>query len=455
METPQNSISSKEFQVTGVSRSGRVRKKSSKLLDFQSPDEVEKKLKRAAKPLTRNGNVRGRNIFNAGMRPARRTHLNSGGEIGGDISDLAEDDNELHDEMTDNGTDGENFGDVNTPTGDSDEDLKELVAGIVDGEVTDSAGNTESKVRQSLYMTEKANKRRVLKDGRVVTGKVERKDKGKTRYTAYSMWARELRKSGKLSKGQDLDFSNAAKRLGELWANVSNKEKDSWRRKAKIQATKAKSRERITTAPENPYMSYYKPTTSRTKKLAEERQQSPQSIVSTAITKVKPRGNSFSVTTNVGESLTTGLTPKRRRNNSHSRVSMTGAITGSNSLSAHVSLANNIQANSKLTHITAATSHTTNSHNKKTVLPNVEPIDTAAHLKLLGESLTIIGERLKEHEGQIAVSGSLSVLLDSLLCSLGPLLCLTTRIPGLERKSQLSENLAATLDNIAYVMPGL
>ena len=28
-----------------------------------------------------------------------------------------------------------------------------------------------------------------------------------------------------------------------------------------------------------------------------------------------------------------------------------------------------------------------------------EPLDCAAHLKLLGESLSIIGERLTEHEG--------------------------------------------------------
>ena len=46
---------------------------------------------------------------------------------------------------------------------------------------------------------------------------------------------------------------------------------------------------------------------------------------------------------------------------------------------------------------------------------SVEAIDIAAHLKLLGESLSVIGERLQEHEGQIAVSGSLSVLLDSLV----------------------------------------
>lgn len=82
-----------------------------------------------------------------------------------------------------------------------------------------------------------------------------------------------------------------------------------------------------------------------------------------------------------------------------------------------------------------------------------QPIDVAAHLKLLGESLTIIGERLKEHDGQIAVSGSLSVLLDSLLCALGPLICLTQQVP--ETNGAKHETLSQMLDNIAYLMPGL
>ncbi|KAL1490178.1 hypothetical protein ABEB36_012913 [Hypothenemus hampei] len=85
----------------------------------------------------------------------------------------------------------------------------------------------------------------------------------------------------------------------------------------------------------------------------------------------------------------------------------------------------------------------------------IKPIDVAAHLKLLGESLTIIGERLKEHEGQIAVSGSLSVLLDSLLCALGPLLCLTQQIPELQENCCTPEQLLSTLDNVAFIMPGL
>ena len=83
----------------------------------------------------------------------------------------------------------------------------------------------------------------------------------------------------------------------------------------------------------------------------------------------------------------------------------------------------------------------------------LQPIDVAAYLKLLGESLTVIGERLKEHNGQITVSGSLSVLLDSLLCALGSLICLTQQVP--EIGTQNSASLSKTLENIAYIMPGL
>uniref|UniRef100_A0A8D2P4N2 High mobility group protein 2-like 1 n=1 Tax=Zosterops lateralis melanops TaxID=1220523 RepID=A0A8D2P4N2_ZOSLA len=64
-------------------------------------------------------------------------------------------------------------------------------------------------------------------------------------------------------------------------------------------------------------------------------------------------------------------------------------------------------------------------------VPETDPIDIAAHLQLLGESLSLIGHRLQETEGMVAVSGSLSVLLDSIICALGPLACLTTQLPEL------------------------
>ena len=80
-------------------------------------------------------------------------------------------------------------------------------------------------------------------------------------------------------------------------------------------------------------------------------------------------------------------------------------------------------------------------------------IDIAAHLTLLGESLQVIGGRLHEHEGQIAVSGSMSVLLDSLLCAMGPLVCLTKMVPQLNGAKK--ETLNQILENVAFIMPGL
>ncbi|NXX89776.1 HMGX4 protein, partial [Centropus bengalensis] len=86
-------------------------------------------------------------------------------------------------------------------------------------------------------------------------------------------------------------------------------------------------------------------------------------------------------------------------------------------------------------------------------VPETDPIDVAAHLQLLGESLSLIGHRLQETEGMVAVSGSLSVLLDSIICALGPLTCLTTQLPELNGCPK--HVLSNTLDNIAYIMPGL
>ncbi|CAG0891678.1 unnamed protein product [Darwinula stevensoni] len=83
-----------------------------------------------------------------------------------------------------------------------------------------------------------------------------------------------------------------------------------------------------------------------------------------------------------------------------------------------------------------------------------KPIDAAAHLNLLGESLCLIGRGLLEQSGRIAVSGTMSVLLDSLFCAICPLMCLTQQVPQLQ-SSIPQELLSKTLDNLAYIMPGL
>lgn len=82
-----------------------------------------------------------------------------------------------------------------------------------------------------------------------------------------------------------------------------------------------------------------------------------------------------------------------------------------------------------------------------------EIVNLAAHLTLVGESLSMIGERLMEHQVQIEVSGGLSVMLDSLLCAMGPLICLTMKVPGIEGVKQTTRD--QILDNCAFIMPGL
>ncbi|KAH8236179.1 hypothetical protein KR026_003232 [Drosophila bipectinata] len=416
-----------DFQVTGVSRSGRVRKKSSKLLDFESPEEIEKRTRRQS----------------TGRQPSRYPGR---GRPSNAMRDLEPSDQEMGIFEEPNVSESEAPLLTTAAILNSDDEMDNLVQDLVDG-VEAEATNQESPVRQSLYMREKvasANRRRPVKDARSPGGKD--KEKVKQRYTAYSLWAREVRKKDlqDLGKFEDkqisiksynipskspVDFSNVARKLGEMWANVSNREKNAWKRKAKMQATRAKSRDpssptiptqMASNGSPNPTGSgvqqessfQNRATTSRTKKLAADRQQSAASAAAL-------------------ESSTSQAT--RRINTRSGRT--TQAVSETETLS---------QSSHQLETSAAAASPT-----------SIEVIDAAAHLKLLGESLTVIGERLKKHNGHVALSGSLSVLLDSLLCSMGPLLCMTTQIPGLENKAQLSRNLATTLDNIAYVMPGL
>ncbi|KAK9540066.1 hypothetical protein VZT92_002537 [Zoarces viviparus] len=82
-----------------------------------------------------------------------------------------------------------------------------------------------------------------------------------------------------------------------------------------------------------------------------------------------------------------------------------------------------------------------------------DPVSAAAHLHLLGESLSLIGHHLQETDKAVSMSSSVSLLLDSLLCAVAPLLCLTAQIP--ELKSCTQHTLPSTLENISYLMPGL
>ncbi|KAG7295617.1 hypothetical protein JYU34_021890 [Plutella xylostella] len=77
-----------------------------------------------------------------------------------------------------------------------------------------------------------------------------------------------------------------------------------------------------------------------------------------------------------------------------------------------------------------------------------------SHLSVFNSSLIILNTyRYRgSPQGQIAVSGSVSVLLDTLLCALAPLLAITRALPAVAPPPPLA---ADTLHNIAYIMPGL
>lgn len=366
------------LEVTGVSRSGRVRKKSSKLVDFESPDEVEAKYRRKPtfdstprieKPRKSPKISKGRfdeesdsgyNQLYGGPSVARDSDSEPETYRPEEAEDSYEEEEDIHDD-------------------DDDDDYLEGQL-VVD----------EKAPTQSLYMMEKSKRKMTIKDGKIVaTPKSQRKDKGKSRFTAYMVWAKEVRQE--LSKQfPDMDFTTMARRLSELWATVPTSEREHWKRKAKKEGLKkAKSKSDAPLMPSRKFIN------KKGGPIAPLHNSQP-------VLPIKPPVHSQA-----------DLTPTKS-----SPVKTTEA---SSPVAPHG------------------------------VSPTA-PIMVAAHLKLMGESLSIIGERLQEHEGQIAVSGSLSVLLDSLLCTVGPLLCLTQHVDEIALDPEL---LTRILGNVAYIMPGL
>ncbi|KAL4711323.1 hypothetical protein ACJJTC_019164 [Scirpophaga incertulas] len=338
-----------DLEVTGISRSGRVRKKSSKLMDFESPDDIETRFRRQTPSKPAPG-FRHEETPDFSVQETARS-MEEGGTASGSESDFFENPAENQDSM------------------ESDSSASD-----------DGAARTPAN---SLYMMEKSNKKKlIVKDGRVVgRAKAQRKDKGKTRITAYMMWAKEAR-NDLLRKHPDMDFSAISKRLGEMWANVNYNERYLWKRKAKRFAI-------------------------------QKEQQNNQSSKIISNPSVRP----------------TYPGPGRPPAN---RASPKQAVASSS------------PPQQALVPVAAASATYR--------VSGCGALELAAHLRLLGESLAIIGERLKEHSGQIAVSGSVSVLLDTLLCALAPLLAVTRAVPGVGPPARLLHD---TLHNVAYIMPGL
>lgn len=172
-----------------------------------------------------------------------------------------------------------------------------------------------------------------------------RKDKGKTRYTAYIMWSKEQRQE-MLKSNPDMDFSALSRRLGEMWANVPGSEKYNWRRRAKRMATKLERPSKIA---------------GKSKEAA-----------------VSKKGAASDGKASKSKFLNrNATTPKKNdKKESHSK-------SGSSPSTSRIGV-----TKSKPPSITPGAYRVT----------GTGPTDVAAYLKLLGDNLSVIGQRLKEHE---------------------------------------------------------
>lgn len=148
------------------------------------------------------------------------------------------------------------------------------------------------------------------------------------------LWAKDVRQQ-MLSIHPDLDFATISRKLGEMWANVPSNEKYNWRRRAKRLSSKGKDKV-------------------------------------------------------IGKSLSQAAVPSTKFINRNPTPSKTKPKRTPIKNAPSADIVSNDAKSPKLS--------PTSSNSVYKSKPGTQPADVAAHLQLLGESLTIIGERLKEHE---------------------------------------------------------
>ncbi|KAL7640333.1 UNVERIFIED_CONTAM: hypothetical protein RMT77_008597 [Armadillidium vulgare] len=380
-----------------MSRSSRVRKKSSKFADFESPDDVEMVFKKKKSVVQKSPQAQ--KIISQKVDDF---------DSGDSYSDDSDSDLDMKEDFVGFNEDwGENVHSGDTA---ADEFEKEGNLQVDEGSSKDDPNFNQSN---SLYLTEK-KKSSAKEQKNMSKKKTERKDKGKARFTAYMLYARDMRKKI-VEENPQMDYSAVNKTLGEMWAHVPYTQKQNWKRKAKKLEVKDDK---------------LKP--------------SGNTMISTGKREKKTHSNANKTSQgHKGKGQTThGNKGGNKGQNKTPPVSQTSTITS--------------QKSTYQTPKAKVITHTVPEASPPTSfkVTGTSPIDVAAHLNLLGESLNNIGQKLKEHEGQIAVSGSLSVLLDSMLCVLGPLICLSNQLE--ETKGAIPEHtLTNILDNIAYIMPGI
>lgn len=371
------------LEVTGVSRSGRVRKKSSKLTDFQSPDDIDtaKASKRTPhkSPSTKAANA----------TTQQRSTPNAGAHSKSSIKAYFQ---PVPKRNTDPNTNANNVVKIEKPEVIIDNEIKKLFSSnkyLADDD--DDAMNVDNNndaidsedeyeltidttMRKSAYMSEKSSKRKIFKDGEIVLSRPQRKDKGKPRFTAYMLWAKEARQE-LLKSNPNMDFSQASRRLSSMWAIVPNNEKNIWRRRAK----------RVTIKNKKALRTGDKLTTKYLNKPGKKKPgRKPKN----------PKENQPQANTSTSSSPTKKAKTDRRSNAS-----------------------NSIKDDDLLKQKSLLTSSNSNNLGSISVLPGaykvtgIGPTEVAAHLKLLGDNLAIIGQRLKEHEVWVAFSFCISFYL--------------------------------------------
>lgn len=405
-----------------MSRSGRVRKKSSKLMDFQSPDDIEatKSQKRTShhkSPSTKrslaashigagagggSGSHHAKSSIKAYFQPIPKpnhntalgsNHLNRSSvttkppaisssssnqqvkkqkpeviidaekELERLLSPQKYDDKDEDDDDDDDNMNVDNNNDI-----ESEDDL-------------DYEMNIDTTMRKSAYMSEKSCKKKIYKDGEIVLSRPQRKDKGKPRFTAYMLWSKEVRQE-MLKSNPNMDFSQASRRLSSMWAIVPNNEKNIWRRRAKRVTLKnkraLKTGEKLTTK----YLN--KP---GQKKPGRKPKHFKDTMVTSASDTVTSALSSPSPTRKAKTERKTSATPAKAKKVDDAHAASSTSSLATTSTSKHRTISNSSSSNFSGTILPGAYKVT-----------GIGPTDVAAHLKLLGDNLTIIGQRLKEHE---------------------------------------------------------
>ena len=184
----------------GVSRSGRVRKKSSKLSDYQSP---EAEVRPGKRPAAKSSSL---------TLTANKTSISS------QPPDLLLDDDEAAAGV---------FVEAGVEMNLNFEQSLDIEVNVREEEVGEDDSDSDQELLPTAPRTEI-----IKKPDNLPLVKRPRRDRDRPQVTAYSLWAQETRATV-LASEPGLDPALVRQRLTDLWASVPSQEKFSWKRKAR------------------------------------------------------------------------------------------------------------------------------------------------------------------------------------------------------------------------------